>query len=161
MNDVTTAVNSGEWADIHLPEEIGFFPLANGWWLLLAVCTITLLVGAIVAWRRKKQRAHRQAALLELAQIICIESDQLYAQQLNQLLRRVARQSYPQRAVVSLSGSEWQQFLLTSSTSAFTEQVLIELGAAAYQAGPPTLDRNSITEQAQRWIIKHRGARHA
>lgn len=161
MNTVTAPQNNAEWADIHLPEEIGFFPLASGWWLLIMLCTIALLIAAIAVWRRKKQRAHRQAALLELAQISGIESDQVYAQQLNQLLRRVARQSYPQRAVVSLSSDEWQQFLLSSSRATFTELTLTTLATAAYQAQSPTLDRNAIDQQAQRWIIKHRSTRHA
>ena len=40
--------------DIHLPETVGLWPLAPGWWLLIALI-IGALVTGIIYWRRRYQ----------------------------------------------------------------------------------------------------------
>ena len=54
---------------LHLPEEIGLWPPAPGWWLLggllAALATVTMLA---IRARRRSLRAH---ALRELEELIC------------------------------------------------------------------------------------------
>ena len=53
--------------DIHLPDPIGWWPLAPGWWGVLGL--VLLIISGIFWWRRKKHRRNStpwQAALTEL-----------------------------------------------------------------------------------------------
>ena len=53
--------------DIHLPEAIGWWPLAPGWWILLLL--IGLLIFAVVIWLRRLARQafvkHAQKILMK------------------------------------------------------------------------------------------------
>ena len=79
--------------DIHLPTPVSWWPLADGWWLCVA-----LLVLAAVAlawwWRGTPSRRARRAALAELAEIeshYARDGDgHACAQAVSRLLRRLA-----------------------------------------------------------------------
>ncbi|WP_315982906.1 DUF4381 domain-containing protein [Aliamphritea spongicola] len=68
-NSVTAAADPlAELRDIHLPEAVGYWPVAPGWWLLLA--SVLVLAGLIV-WtvRRYRHNAYRRAAAKELDKV--------------------------------------------------------------------------------------------
>ena len=79
--------------DIHLPAPVSWWPLADGWWL----CVALLLLAAVALawwWRGTPSRRARRAALAELA---AIENDyardgegHACAQAVSRLLRRLA-----------------------------------------------------------------------
>ncbi len=55
--------------DLHLPEVIGWWPPASGWWFLIVLVSaglVYLLYRSIRKWRRN---ASRRVALRELARI--------------------------------------------------------------------------------------------
>ena len=100
---------------LHLPEAIGWWPLAPGWWILIAV----LLVAAGLltrAWLR--QRAHsaaRRRALMQLE-----ESRSAYAYhgnpitlgaEVSELLRRTMLAYAPRAEVAGLTGDAWLAWL--------------------------------------------------
>lgn len=101
--------------DLHLPEAIGWWPIAPGWWFLLAVLvsvTGYYLYRAFVRWRRN---AARRIALKELARI-----QQEYrhgvdeislAIELSELLRRTMLAYAPRHEVAGLTGQGWLLWL--------------------------------------------------
>jgi hypothetical protein len=110
-------------AGIHLPEAVGFWPPAVGWWILLAGLIITAVfftrstLKAIV--RRKKlanalqelarsYRSYTEQALFENSKSI---AGPVFLNQLNAILRRVALTLYPSANIASLSGADWLNFL--------------------------------------------------
>jgi len=101
--------------DLHLPEPIGWWPLAPGWWfiilLLVGVCGYVLFR----AWLRWRHNAPRRFALRELTHY---ESAYLEHQNpvtlgkhLSELLRR-AMLAYAERdEVAGLTGESWLRWL--------------------------------------------------
>ena len=100
---------------LHLPEVVGWWPLAPGWWLLIA-----LLVAATVfllrAWlQRRAHAAARRKALRQLE-----ESRSAYAYhgnpvalgaEVSELLRRAMLAYAPRAEVAGLTGDEWLAWL--------------------------------------------------
>ena len=101
--------------DLHLPEAIGWWPLAPGWWGVIAVFSV---VAAYLAWhmlRRWRINAPRRHALRELARF---EAEYLehrnpvrLGKQLSELLRRGMLAYAPREEVAGLTGDEWLAWL--------------------------------------------------
>lgn len=99
---------------IHLPEAIGLWPLAPGWWIALGVVVAAILVAAIAIRVRRASLAYH--ALRELDALDCQTEDvQVLAVSISELLRRVALRRYGPERVASLHGSAWQEFLAETS----------------------------------------------
>ena len=98
--------------DIHLPEAIGWWPVAPGWWILLLL--IGLLIFAVVIWLRRLARQafvkHAQKILLSLKTTSEKDNYQKLCE-LSVLLRRVAITVSPEEEVASLTGSAWLAYL--------------------------------------------------
>ncbi len=95
--------------DIHLPDEIGFWPLAPGWWLLLAGI---LLAGfaLLLLVRYWQGRRYKRLALRELNRLENQTGREL-AVALSRLLRRAALCHFERNQVAGLSGEAWLAFL--------------------------------------------------
>lgn len=109
--------------DIIEPAPIGWWPLAPGWWLLIA---LTLLVLALVGrwwWQRRRALAPLQQALREHQQIAGQWQQHRDARAstaaLSALLKRVARHYHPDEPVATLTGACWQDFLIRTGAGAF------------------------------------------
>ena len=142
--------------DLQLPDPVGFWPPAPGWWLL-ALITLAALAWLSVTARRRYQRSrYRRLALAELEQLAtpaaaspCSE----WLQQLNQLLRRTALAAYSDATVAHLSGNHWSDFLNRSGPSA-DWSLLID---TPYRANPTlTLEEQQrLLQQCRNWIRQH------
>jgi hypothetical protein len=101
--------------DLHLPDPVSWWPLAPGWWLLLAL----LLFGLVVflnRWRAAyRQHAARRIALRRL-QVVTEDyvrhgNAVAMAQQLSALLRRTMLAYAPRKEVAGLTGEQWLTWL--------------------------------------------------
>ncbi|MGV3592481.1 MAG: DUF4381 domain-containing protein [Gammaproteobacteria bacterium] len=108
-----------ELADIHLPDAVGFWPPAPGWWVLAALAVLALVLlyrrqlarlflrrrlGSALreldgAYRTFEAGADRNAAGLELLQTF------------NAVLKRVALVHFSDPILPRLSGRAWLRFL--------------------------------------------------
>ena len=149
-------------ADIHLPEPVGSWPPAAGWWILAALLLAGLYFGgrkALAVWRRRRFCAH---ALLELERIhdefAAAEAGDADAARLrhvnalNSVLRRVALAHFPNAAVASLGGDDWLRFLRANGNCASLDREL----AAALSHGrfQPTIsvDAENLHVFGREWI---------
>ncbi|NKF51142.1 DUF4381 domain-containing protein [Shewanella sp. WXL01] len=95
--------------DIMLPEPIHNWPIAYGYWIVLAII-ITVLCYLILAWRKKRRlNAAKKQTLTLLNQLNDSAAD--YPQQVNALLKRLALSYLPREQVANLSGAKWTEFL--------------------------------------------------
>ena len=147
--------------DIHLPEAIGFWPPAWGWWLLLVLIIVAL--GSIIYFlrRHKSRNAYRALALAELRTIqaqYSVEKNSEYLQAISILLRRVALSGFGATFNASLKGGDWLLWLDAQSKKAsadFSEGAGRALLIGPYQKNP-AFDRIALHKLVETWIQQHR-----
>lgn len=138
--------------DIRLPEPVGWWPLAPGWWALIALlCSLMLL---IIAWGYLRRRTARHLALKELNKLDTGEAAD-FAAHVSGLLRRVARRRV--RGVDVLTGQAWIDFLCDGKNG-LPGDLAGFLAAGPYAGGTTdatTPDLEQLRLGAARWIRRH------
>lgn len=151
-------------ADIHLPDGVSWWPLAPGWWILLALMIITAI--GFFFWRRRKaQNYYRVIAQHQLNGIYAdyqqIQNAAAYLQALSLLLRRTALTAYPKQFNASIKGTEWLAWLdavAPGLNGKFDSQLGRDLLTSAYQKNPQ-LDVSGLHQLSSQWINLHRNHR--
>ena len=100
-----------QFREIHLPADIGWWPLAPGWWLL-AILALAALLYVVWRWRRAWQAdAWRRTAMSELARLqktFAANRDAAsLATGVSELLRRSVLAQLPRNEVAGLAGEAW------------------------------------------------------
>ena len=141
--------------EIGRPAAVPFSFDAPGWWILSAL----LLFGAcLLSWRifqwfkRNRYRRYGRSELVRLRNLGC-------AEEIPQILRRVAMEGFGRETVVPLTGQNWIEFLNQTGRDApfdaVTGRLLLDL---AY--GPPMArdesEKARLFDSAERWILSHR-----
>ena len=142
--------------DILLPPEIGAWPLAPGWWALIALVAVMLtLVGVHRLWRYRTRL--RRLGLTRLREITAacppgVDDHQL-AEGLSMLCRQLAL-AYPGgRAAAALIGAPWAAHLdgLVPNSRFFTEGEGARLLEAAFQPAA-ALARGPLVTGLEAWM---------
>lgn len=101
--------------DLHLPEPIGWWPLAPGWWVILAIVAGVLGYALWRLYRRWQFNAPRRFALRELArheaEFLEHRDPVTLGKQLSELLRRGMLAYAPRDEVAGLTGEAWLAWL--------------------------------------------------
>jgi hypothetical protein len=101
--------------DLHLPEAIGWWPLAPGWWFLILIVFAGIVYLSYRAIRTWRHNAMRRVALRELSRIqkeYRNGVDEItLAIELSELLRRTMLAYAPRNEVAGLTGKSWLQWL--------------------------------------------------
>lgn len=149
-------------ADIHLPQPVGFWPPAPGWWILALV----LLTLAFFAARKylRYSRLHKvcQHALAELDRCynkLATTSDESaetlrlrYINEVNTVLRRVALVHFPHTASASLDGTAWVDFIRQKGeSSAMTDEIAAALSYGRFQK-QCNVDVDALDNFGRHWI---------
>jgi len=162
--------------DIHLPEAIGWWPPAPGWWLLLGIILVTIAtIYGCMRWRKKQQNKiiifstadSIDAALMELDAIVQAfklgDSDQCNRQMvadMSQLLRRTAIQlnTHDGNHVAGLTGTAWLAWLDQRwQRDDFMQGAGSILIDAPYRKNPPNSDEvNELCSISQTWLEQQR-----
>ena len=101
--------------DLHLPEPIGWWPLAPGWWVLIVLAVVGLSLLARKYLRYYRAEAARRHALKRF-RAYCDDYTQhgnavKLGQQLSELLRRTMLAYAPRDEVAGLTGEHWLAWL--------------------------------------------------
>ena len=140
--------------DIHLPPEIGFWPIAPGWWFLFSLLLVVL--GLVWWWRRYRQRQQlfkeARQLLLQIEQQVNADSREKLIQ-LSALLRRVALTLEPRDAVASLSGAAWLRYLDQDLSDApFSQGAGRCLADVTYRPQAEPVDFAALSKISQQWL---------
>ncbi len=141
--------------DIHLPDTLGWWPPAIGWWIL--VLLIPLFCWAII-WLVK--RLTRKTALKMAKKIVQkIKQDSTLDNkqkllEISALIRRVAISISPRSETASLTGQAWLEYLDSSvKGSPFTQGVGQCLADRHYQNIPTAdLDIPALLNLCDLWL---------
>ncbi|MCJ8296260.1 MAG: DUF4381 domain-containing protein [Colwellia sp.] len=113
--------------DIHVPEQVTNFPIAPGWWLLLAL----ILIAAFWSFKKFKQKkrlnANKNQALAVLA-----SNQTLSAKECISLLKCTAMQYFSRQQLAKLYGDNFQGFLMQQLPQKYQVN-FIELSTPAFQ----------------------------
>ena len=145
--------------DIHLPDSIGWWPLAPGWYGLMLMILITAV--ALASLLRKRHRnalAKNQALKLLNSYTVQYEKDrnaQLASARISELLRRVALVYYPRAVVASLHSEAWIEFLNETGKGVDFKPVKSMLLDSPFKT-KETVDLQPLITQAQLWIQQRR-----
>lgn len=101
MND-----NLPELRDIHLPEGVSLFPIAYGWWLVLAAIILIILMIQFALYLRRYSKSRYAVKLL---QNISAQNAVYAAEQMSEILRRICVLKY--KNATTLLGKDWLNFL--------------------------------------------------
>ena len=101
--------------DLHLPEAISWWPLAPGWWVVIALAVVGLIYLCRLYLRFHARGAARRHALTQL-QVLTAEFEQhrdavTFSSNLSELLRRTMLAYAPRDEVAGLIGDEWLAWL--------------------------------------------------
>jgi hypothetical protein len=101
--------------DLHLPEAIGWWPLAPGWWVLIGAALFGLAYLLYRSYCRWRANRPRRIALRELKKV---QRDFQHgmdpislSKELSQLLRRAMLAYAPRDEVGGLTGQRWLEWL--------------------------------------------------
>ncbi len=101
--------------DLHLPEPVGWWPPAPGWWLLMALAAGLVswfLWRSLAAWRRSRPRRLALAEFRRAAGDYARNGDVTsLARRLSALLRRAMLAYAPRAQVAGLTGADWLRYL--------------------------------------------------
>jgi len=144
-----------ELRDIHLPSSVSAWPLAPGWWILIAIAFAGLSALFIVCLRRHRARLYRRQALIQLQQIEQSSNNQVVA--LIELLKKTANSAYPGQHYSSLSINEFFIFLAQSCPAALFPKPPDNLNSLLY-AKETELDpqlAEQLIKNTRVWIRQH------
>lgn len=146
--------------DIHLPEAVGAWPPAPGWWLL-AMLLVVLLVVSLMLYKHRQKSAYRRAAVQQVK--VLFKGYQQPQQshnitgQLNCLLKATALQSYSRQQVSRLTETQWLSFLDSSANmQAFSQGAGQVLASAPYDKNSQITDAVALRQCCITWIRSHR-----
>ncbi|MEH6649852.1 MAG: DUF4381 domain-containing protein [Motiliproteus sp.] len=183
--DAPGAASLDQLRDIQLPDPIGIWPPAPGWWLLGLIISGAMVWLGITLRRHRLRNRYRRLALRELGQLAADQAAETSltkaskqpsnlpaTQQLNQILKRTALQGFAPthyenshdqaQALAALSGQSWLDFLYASSRiEAFNEPLGQRLATSLYQPGSDICGDELVQLQqlVKQWIKRHRRSR--
>jgi hypothetical protein len=149
--------------DMQMPDTIGWWPLAYGWWLLIiSVIIIAFLFGRYLRKKLNDPRRYALDALKQVEQAYLQDPDgKRLVMQSNALLKRLALSLYPREQVAPLSGDRWCRFL--QETGGVSDPAVLEvLAQGPYQEQlSDTIDSAALIRFTRQWIKQVKGAPHA
>ena len=145
-------------ADIHLPENIGMWPIAPGWWILLGLFVVLCLLIFLLSketHRAQKSISPKQLKSLALKELSAIENHYQSStdahesvKKLSIFLRRFALSHYHREQVASLSDTQWLE-LLDQMNDPSHQQYLFSEEFADLLSKVPYQPTNSIIDTQQ------------
>ncbi|WP_115461951.1 DUF4381 domain-containing protein [Winogradskyella aurantiaca] len=139
------------------PTSVSYWPLQPGWYILIAIVIIVLI---LVAWNRYKKWLKNAYKRDAIKTINSLPNDANFFFQLNSIIKAVAIESYGRNSVASLTGKEWTSFLAKPENCRdLNSKVLKSLESQQYQKHDSPIDDLIITAtkfESINWIKKHK-----
>ncbi len=146
--------------DIITPESVDVWPLAIGWWLLLAL-SIALIIGFFITRQKyKKKWEYRKQALALLEKgfkewEVKKSTTEETCQNLLTLLKRTAMTAYPDQNISSLHGEAWLTFLNSRTPSPLFNKALQDIICTQQYQRQITADISLLKSTCEQWIKQH------
>ena len=161
MNDQLKSILEQQLRDAQVPDAVSWWPLAIGWWVLIALFVIGLTLTTKAIYKRHYRNVYRKIAVKELDYHFTIWQNHAengaYLQAANTILKRSC--SHFGDDAISLSGKQWLTHLNAHSKTDFSAAVEVALMQQLYQESPET-DISSVHAELKTWLTEHSAERH-
>lgn len=144
-------------APLHLPAEPGLWPVAWGWWAILALVILSIFIAVFIYKRHKKRSLAKKTVLRLLKQSTHQQTNNKKVATVNDLLRQVCLSYYPRPMLASLHGERWYAFLDNQhpSNKDNFQANQDDWQHALYQKDPISDDlANRLYRQVEEWITQ-------
>ena len=137
--------------DLHIMAQPSWWPLAWGWWIIIAGLIFVILCWMIIRrWWHNRPVIYAQN---ELKKIATLSTDLDFLHALSNLLKRVAILKFGREKIAPLTEEKWQDFLVKTAHDVFTKQQAKQIAFSTYLAKLANrIDRNLFVLQARKWI---------
>lgn len=153
--------------DIHTPDQISNFPIAPGWWILLAL----IVISALIIYKKIKQ--HKQLTAIKKQALATLNNNPaMTAKECISLLKWAAMHYFNRQSLAKLYGDSFQLFLtqqlpekqqevfkaLTNESFALqyhAEALDLDSSAQASEIKPVSNDINNDCQQAAKLWLSH------
>jgi hypothetical protein len=146
MNDSSTSLD--RLHDLVLPPAVPWWPLATGWYVVMGIILVFLLILTYRTWKSWKANAYRRAALSQLA-----ETKDALA--IAELLRCTALAVAPRHVIAEKTDMAWTNWLMAQCPEAMPDAVRTQLTAGIYDQLAEDADIRALREYAACWIKGH------
>ncbi len=141
--------------DIHLPDGVSWWPLAIGWWIVIAIIitVIVLLIAKTIVSKRRQRFA--RYALIELDQIKR-NADNDWLMQTHHIMRRASLCYFPKSQVAVMENRHWVTLLYQTGSDIWSQQSLQLLEEGIYR-NPDTIDsthRQQFLYESSLWLAQ-------
>lgn len=133
--------------DVHSPTPVDWWPLAPGWWAIIALVCMLFALGIYRYWRGRHARATRRASLQALSKQQEQYQHDASPEALNELvklLKRAIASAQQDPGSLSLTGDAWRTCLQTHFN--LDAHTLALLTQGHYQAHCPILTDKAFVE---------------
>lgn len=151
MKDPSTSLD--RLHDVVSPPEIGWFPLAPGWYVVGAALVALLIIFAFRMWKNWQANAYRRAALRELERAPDVST-------VATILRRAALVVAPRSLVAGKTGDAWVDWLGSVYPDPMPDQVRHQLAIGIYGRPDADGDVETLRRYADQWIRNHQQPPH-
>lgn len=138
--------------DIHTPLEVSIWPLAPGWWLLIALTAILIAYCIYSLIKTRTFRKARKQALFLLDELYNSQKNNsvVFCKQTNVLLKRLAI-SMGHTQSKALYGDTWLIFLDSSLKNSSFQKQLPEFANACFTE-TANIDTDLLYKLARNWV---------
>lgn len=165
MNEALQQQLLAQLRDIQLPEPVSWWPLAPGWWFVIASCLAILIGVVLMVVRHQKRNRYRRLAMNELEESLqrwhnntsdSAYSNGDYIEKANDVLRRTVKHVSHDSSLTSQSGQQWADTLQSfSKKHTLSENSRFALTEACYHA-EPDVDIDELHQQLCQWLQSHK-----
>ena len=156
MNKTIAEASLDNLHDVIVPNAVGFFPLAPGWYMVLLLLLGLLFHFAIQAYKYHKKSQYRREALKELTSYSQENKENALALLL--LAKRVAIAAYERKEIAKLSDSPWWDFLEKHSKAKVSSHAREDIAKLLYDDAyvMESVLFDEITKFVTLWIKTHK-----
>ncbi|MFG0289553.1 MAG: DUF4381 domain-containing protein [Rhodopirellula sp. JB044] len=133
--------------DLAVPPPVSWWPLAPGWWMLIAALVAGVVLGVLKWWRHWLADAYRREALEAVERA---STDAAIVQ----ILKRTAIGADTRSHVGSLTGRRWCDWLSATGDVSVTDEIAERITVGVYRDGKRRTPE--LADFAKRWIRTHR-----
>jgi hypothetical protein len=144
--------------DIHLPQDVSWWPLAIGWWILIAMLLIAITYLTYYLIKRYRLSLTKRQAMQLLNDYQAAhqthQDNKRLLSDYSSLIRRIVMSYYPREQLASVTGDAWLKQLNSLTDEAyFTDDIADCLISGPYQRQP--IDAQQVAKvatQIERWL---------